>query len=178
MLQKPKCPVIALEEHYWDKELAAQFVGGEGVRDAEMLKRLYDLGELRLREMDEAGIDMQILSHGAPSAQKLSGDDAVELTRAAVRAGAAGVLIGLEYNAITPYMGEAMTLKGFAVIILGGLGDVGGALIAGVLIGLLEALTAGYVSSVYKEAVGFLALVLTLWARPLGLFGRASVRRA
>jgi predicted TIM-barrel fold metal-dependent hydrolase len=80
MLNKPKCPVIALEEHYWDKELAAQFVGGEGVRDAEMLKRLYDLGELRLREMDEAGIDMQILSHGAPSAQKLSGADAVALT--------------------------------------------------------------------------------------------------
>jgi 2,3-dihydroxybenzoate decarboxylase len=77
----PKCPVIALEEHYWDKELAAQFVGGEGVRGAEMLDRLYDLGELRLREMDEAGIDMQILSHGAPSAQKLSGADAVALTR-------------------------------------------------------------------------------------------------
>src|SRR5205085_1735668 len=81
MLQRPKCPVIALEEHYWDKELAAQFVGGEGVRDPEMLKRLYDLYELRLREMDEAGIDIQILSHGAPSAQKLSGADAVELTR-------------------------------------------------------------------------------------------------
>jgi predicted TIM-barrel fold metal-dependent hydrolase len=81
MLLRPKCPVIALEEHYWDKELASQFVGGEGVRDPAMLKRLYDLGELRLREMDEAGIDMQILSHGAPSAQKLSGADAVELTR-------------------------------------------------------------------------------------------------
>src|ERR1700730_12161287 len=81
MLQRPKCPVIALEEHYWDKELAAQFVGGEGVRDPEMLERLYDLDELRLREMDEAGIDMQILSHGAPSAQKLSGSDAVELSR-------------------------------------------------------------------------------------------------
>ena len=46
-----------------------------------MLKRLHDLGELRLKEMDEAGIDMQVLSHGAPSMQKLTGDDAVELTR-------------------------------------------------------------------------------------------------
>ena len=81
MLPRLKCPVIALEEHYWDKELAAQFVGGEGVRDPEMLKRLYDLGEVRIKEMDEAGIDMQILSHGAPSAQKLSGADAVDLTR-------------------------------------------------------------------------------------------------
>jgi predicted TIM-barrel fold metal-dependent hydrolase len=83
MLPKLKCPVIALEEHYWDKEIAAQFVGAEGTRDPRMLERLYDLGELRLKEMDEAGIDMQILSHGAPSAQKLSGPDAVEVTRRA-----------------------------------------------------------------------------------------------
>ena len=60
MLPKLKCPVIALEEHYWDKEIAAQFVGAEGTRDPKMLERLYDLGELRLKEMDEAGIDMQI----------------------------------------------------------------------------------------------------------------------
>jgi predicted TIM-barrel fold metal-dependent hydrolase len=83
MLPKLKCPVIALEEHYWDKEIAAQFVGAEGTRDPKMLERLYDLGELRLKEMDEAGIDMQILSHGAPSAQKLSGPDAVDVTRRA-----------------------------------------------------------------------------------------------
>ena len=81
MLKKPSCPVIALEEHYWDKEFADTFPGVEGVRDPKMLERLYDLGELRLKEMDEAGIDMQILSHGAPSAQKLSGADAVEVTR-------------------------------------------------------------------------------------------------
>jgi predicted TIM-barrel fold metal-dependent hydrolase len=81
MLQKPKCPVIALEEHYWDRELAAQFVGGEGVRDPRTLERLYDLGELRLKEMDEAGIDLQIISHGAPSTQKISGPQAVDLTR-------------------------------------------------------------------------------------------------
>ena len=51
------------------------------MRDQEMLKRLYDLGELRIKEMDEAGIDIQVLSHGAPSAQKLSGPEAVDLTR-------------------------------------------------------------------------------------------------
>jgi 2,3-dihydroxybenzoate decarboxylase len=69
MLRTLKCPVIALEEHYWDKELAALFVGVEGVRDPEILKRLYDLGEVRLREMDEAGIDVQILSHGPATAR-------------------------------------------------------------------------------------------------------------
>src|SRR3989442_9967820 len=81
MMKKPNCPIIALEEHYWDTELEKRFVGAESVRDPEMLKRLHDLGELRLKEMDEAGIDMQILSHGAPSTQKLSGGDAVALTR-------------------------------------------------------------------------------------------------
>ncbi|MCG5238463.1 branched-chain amino acid ABC transporter permease [Azospirillum doebereinerae] len=92
--------------------------------------------------------------------------------------GAAGVLIGLNFNAIQPFMGEAMMLRGFAVIIIGGLGDIRGALVAGILLGVLEVLTAGYLSSNAKEAVGFTILVLTLWFRPVGLFGRAQVKRA
>ena len=92
--------------------------------------------------------------------------------------GAAGVLIGLNYNAIQPYMGETMMLKGFAVIILGGLGDIRGAVIAGFILGMCETLTAGYVGSSLKDAVGFALLVLTLWFRPVGLFGRAATKRA
>ena len=65
-----------------------------------------------------------------------------------------------------------------AVIIIGGLGDIRGALIAGLILGLLEGLTAGYVTSTLKDAVGFLLLVLTLWFRPVGLFGRAAIKRA
>ena len=93
-------------------------------------------------------------------------------------AGAGGVLIGLSFNAIHPYMGEEMMLRGFVVVIVGGLGDMRGALIAGVALGLVEVLTAGYVASGLKEAVAFLVLVLVLWTRPSGLFGRAVVRRA
>jgi 2,3-dihydroxybenzoate decarboxylase len=81
MLQKPKCPVIALEEHYWDDEMAAHYVGVEASRAPDIAERLHDLGALRIREMDEAGIDMQVLSHGAPSAQKLPAEVAVEVTR-------------------------------------------------------------------------------------------------
>lgn len=92
--------------------------------------------------------------------------------------GTAGVLIGLNFNAIQPYMGEAMMLKGFAVIIIGGLGDIKGALIAGLVIGVLEALTAGFISSELKDAVAFILLIATLWYRPVGLFGRAPVKRA
>jgi len=81
MMTKPKCPIIALEEHYWDAELAATYRGAEAGRPGDTSKRLHDLGELRIREMDEVGIDMQVLSHGAPSTQKLTGPDAVPLTR-------------------------------------------------------------------------------------------------
>jgi 2,3-dihydroxybenzoate decarboxylase len=81
MLQKPRCPVIALEEHYWDRELTDQYAGPDAIRDTELARRLYDLGELRIGEMDEAGIDVQVISHGAPATQKLAGDGAVELTR-------------------------------------------------------------------------------------------------
>ena len=81
MFKKPNCPVIAIEEHYWDAELAKTYVGLESGRPGPQLDRLYDLGALRLKEMDEAGIDIQVLSHGAPSAQKLPADTAVAITR-------------------------------------------------------------------------------------------------
>ncbi len=73
MLNKPNCPIIALEEHYWDAELAATYHRCRSRHGpARPSKRLHDLGELRIKEMDEAGIDIQVLSHGAPSTQKLT----------------------------------------------------------------------------------------------------------
>jgi 2,3-dihydroxybenzoate decarboxylase len=81
MMIKPNCPVIALEEHYWDAELEKHFVGIESGRPGETSTRLHDLGDLRLKEMDEAGIDIQVISHGAPSTQKLPADIAVDVTR-------------------------------------------------------------------------------------------------
>src|SRR3974390_3755076 len=80
MFKKPKGPVIAIEEHYWDPELSKHFTGSEAGRGGDTDQRLYDLGALRLKEMDEAGIDMQVLSHGAPSTQKLAVEIAAELS--------------------------------------------------------------------------------------------------
>ncbi len=71
MFAKPHCPVIAIEEHYWDEELAKTYTGGEAGRPGEQAKRLYDFAGIRIKEMDDVGIDMQVLSHGAPSTQKL-----------------------------------------------------------------------------------------------------------
>jgi predicted TIM-barrel fold metal-dependent hydrolase len=74
--------VIALEEHYWDPEVAKTFDGGES-RNPQLKARLEDLGALRIREMDEAGIDVQILSHGAPSTQRMDAATAVPLAKRA-----------------------------------------------------------------------------------------------
>jgi len=71
-----------------------------------------------------------------------------------------------------------MMLRGFAVIIIGGLGDLRGALVAGFLLGIIEVLTAGYFASAAKDLIAFALLVITLWVRPVGLFGRAAAKRA
>lgn len=75
---------IALEEHYFDPEVTRHFATpGPEARAPALKERLYDLGALRIREMDEAGIDVQVLSHGAPATQRLSGDLAVKVAREA-----------------------------------------------------------------------------------------------
>jgi predicted TIM-barrel fold metal-dependent hydrolase len=77
-----KTPVIALEEHYWDAEVAGHFPDGNPETKLPALQeRLRDLGALRLKEMDDAGIDVQVLSHGAPAVQRLEADIAVPLSK-------------------------------------------------------------------------------------------------
>lgn len=137
---------------------------------------------LMLMRGTRIGLGIRALAE-RPETASLMGVDAGALVRlvsftSGMMGGIAGSLIGLNYNAIQPYMGEVMMLKGFAVIILGGLGDIRGALVAGLIVGLLETLTAGYVASTWKDAVGFILLVLTLWIRPAGLFGRTAIKRA
>ena len=80
MTIKPR--VIALEEHYWDAEVTRHFASPEA-RNESLKKRLDDVGELRIREMDEAGIDVQVLSHAAPATQRLDAATAVPLARRA-----------------------------------------------------------------------------------------------
>lgn len=74
-------PVVAIEEHYWDRELADLFAAGESPRRPDQLQRLYDFDELRLGEMDAAGVDIQVISHGAPSTQRLKGQNAVDIAQ-------------------------------------------------------------------------------------------------
>ncbi len=73
--------------------------------------------------------------------------------------------------------GTVLALKGFAAAMLGGMGSAVGAVVGGLVLGLLEALSAGYISSNYKDAVAFLIILLVLVIMPEGLFGRAQVER-
>ena len=76
--------VIALEEHYWDAEVAATSrSAARRCANPAIQERLHDLGALRLKEMDEAGIDLQVLSHGAPATQRIDAETAVPLARRA-----------------------------------------------------------------------------------------------
>ena len=91
--------------------------------------------------------------------------------------GVAGVLIGLYSNAIFPLMGQPMLQKGVAVIILGGMGDIRGALLAGLFLGFAEVLSVAYVGSTMRDAVAFGLLFLILLVRPKGLFGTTNERK-
>lgn len=85
---------------------------------------------------------------------------------------AAGIMIGALF-AVAPGVGEGLAVKGFSVLILGGLGSVPGAIVGGLLLGVTEALAAGFISSAYKDVIAFLVMIGVLLLRPEGLLGRA-----
>ncbi|MTV49948.1 branched-chain amino acid ABC transporter permease [Heliobacillus mobilis] len=86
--------------------------------------------------------------------------------------GAAGVLVGLYYNAFYPTMGFMAGLKAFTATVLGGLTSVPGAVLGGIILGVVENITAAYISSGFRDLVAFVILILVLFIRPSGIFGR------
>jgi branched-chain amino acid transport system permease protein len=88
-------------------------------------------------------------------------------------AAGAGALLGPIFLAY-PSMGDLASLKAFSVVILGGLGNLAGATLGGLILGIAEELGAGYVSSGYRDAVGFVIIILVLLLRPSGLLARAE----
>ncbi len=86
---------------------------------------------------------------------------------------AAGSLVGALF-AIAPGVGEGLVVKGFAVLILGGLGSIPGAIVGGLVLGVSETLAAGFISSAYKDVIAFLVMIIVLLFRPEGLLGKRS----
>lgn len=87
-------------------------------------------------------------------------------------AAAAGVLVGIFYNRIDPLMGIMPGLKAFVSAVLGGIGIIPGAMIGGFVMGIVEVLVVAFVSSGWKDAAAFVALIFILLVRPAGLLGR------
>ncbi len=89
----------------------------------------------------------------------------------AFMSGIAGVCIGTYYNAVYPTMGYMLGMKAFAAAILGGIGSIPGAVAGGFLIGIIESLGAGYISSGYRDAYAFIIMIIILVLRPSGILG-------
>jgi branched-chain amino acid transport system permease protein len=92
-------------------------------------------------------------------------------------AGAGGILVSLMYPRIDPLMGIMPGLKAFVAAVLGGIGNITGAMIGGLIIGLAEVMAVGYGQSTYRDAIAFVILVLILLVKPTGIMGKGMVEK-
>lgn len=95
----------------------------------------------------------------------------------AALAAVAGLLLGMYYGVVNPYIGFIAGLKAFTAAVLGGIGSIPGAMLGGILLGVTEAMTSAYFSSEYKDVVSFGLLILVLLFRPSGLLGKPEVEK-
>lgn len=89
-------------------------------------------------------------------------------------AAAAGILVGLYNPKVEPLMGLMPGLKAFVAAVLGGIGNIPGAMLGGVILGVAETLVSGYLSSTYRDAIAFVILIVILLVRPTGLLGSTA----
>lgn len=122
------------------------------------------------------GKAMRALSQDQDAAQLMgiNVDNVISFTFAlgSAMAGAAGVLVGIYYNSIDPLMGIQPGLKAFIAAVFGGIGIIPGAMVGGLSMGVIESMVSGYGSSMYKDAVAFVILIVILIIKPTGLFGK------
>ena len=113
-------------------------------------------------------------SHTAAALMGISVDRIISFTfvLGSMLAAAAGVLVALKDPKIEPYMGILPGIKAFVAAVLGGIGNVPGAVLGGLVMGVAEALVVGYVSPTLRDAIAFVLLIVILLVRPAGLLGR------
>lgn len=115
-----------------------------------------------------------------PLGARIVGVDVVRFSNlafaaSAALAGAGGALLAPVYL-VYPNSGTVALIKGFIVVVIGGMGSIVGSLVGGLLLGIVETLATAYVSSAYQDAYGFLLMILVLLLRPQGLLGRRQAR--
>ena len=123
----------------------------------------------------KTGKAMRAVSYdmGASSLMGISVNKTIAITFVigSVLAGAGGVLYATAYPQIDPMMGYMPGLKAFVAAVLGGIGSIPGAMVGGVILGIAETLTKGFISSQYADAISFAILIVILLVKPTGLFG-------
>ena len=87
-------------------------------------------------------------------------------------AAAGGVLVGIYYNSIDPLMGMVPGIKAFVAAVLGGIGIIPGAMVGGIILGVVEAMVSGFISSTFRDAAAFGILIIILLNNPAGIFGK------
>ena len=92
-------------------------------------------------------------------------------------AGAAGVMNGLVYQNVNPYIGFQAGLKAFTAAVVGGIGNIQGAMIGGIMIGLAQTLTSGFLSSTFQDLIVFAILIVFMLFRPSGLLGSPAIQK-
>src|SRR5260370_35826841 len=90
-------------------------------------------------------------------------------------AGAGGILFALSYPSIDPLMGLLPGIKAFVAAVLGGIGNIPGAAVGGIVLGVVETFVGGSAFSPYREAIAFTLLIIIFIFRPTGIFGRAQI---
>jgi branched-chain amino acid transport system permease protein len=94
-----------------------------------------------------------------------------------ILAGAAGVMFGLVFFQVFHLMGFTAGLKGFTAAVVGGIGNIPGAMLGGLTIGLAESFSAAYISSTFQDLIVFSILIVVMLVRPTGLLGRADIKK-
>ena len=112
---------------------------------------------------------VKLLQHQAPVVARIFVGSAL--------AAAGGILYAMNYPSIDPLMGTLPGLKAFVAAVLGGIGNIPGAALGGVLLGLIETLVVAAGGSTYRDAVAFTVLILILLVRPAGLLGKLQTEK-
>ncbi len=127
------------------------------------------------------GKAMQAVSHShtAAALMGISVDRIITFTFmiGSALAAAAGVLVALQSPKIEPYMGIMPGLKAFVAAVLGGIGNIPGAVVGGLVMGIAEVLVTGYLSPTYRDAIAFVLLIFILLVRPAGIFGKSVTEK-
>jgi branched-chain amino acid transport system permease protein len=158
------------------------FVGGVRITNSDLLivvaTLVISLGLLWWLRSSTTGRLMRAVSESPTLSEVV----AINTTRimgiavliASAIAGVGGLLTVNKTQGINPFVANDVSLKMFAVAVVAGIGSVGGALVAGLALGVVESLTVGYIGSTWQNVVGLAAMILVLLVRPQGLFGRIS----